>query len=222
MYTRNVSESRVDSPVVAGTGRAWLTGHQRTARGRERDSQRSKVYSAEVEFCNNELQSTHLLRRPLTAKQACRYAQKVLESEKVRNRWYVPAVRITDRSQVRCWVQWETRRKCKMAFSREYRIPLYTVIHECAHAVTPKPHAWHGPLFCSNLLELIRRAEPGGKHAEYLLLKQFIMKGVQVGPEGVEPWRELEIFDRGERPIHDFFKGRLTNYEHTNLYDAKL
>ena len=145
-----------------------------------RDSQRSRMYSAEKEATYKckivYLDSIHDIRD---------WVNKIVDSRWFQFRWPVECIRVTDgrRRSSACGSAQPDRIFVRADRSARYfgwkgtiKLPKWAryqmvVLHEIAHVVTDQEYkrsdgiAAHGPEFCSNLLQLVRRWMGAEAHA---------------------------------------------------------
>lgn len=139
----------------------------------ERDSQRKRVYQAELVF-EQEWGSGE----KFSCIKGCQeYANKVVASSYWQKRFpYIKSIRVKHK-----------RGKTALAtFSMGLiQLPIHfynelTLLHELAHHVVPRPHAPHGPLWCAVYADLVK--EFLGEKASDQLAASFAKGRVKYGP----------------------------------------
>lgn len=133
----------------------WLDGLPLTKEGREYDMQRQKLYDAETDFLfraespDGVTAATTMLQQEAVVP----YLEDLLERRSFRanfGRLEMPEVVFREQSD---------------GLYRDSEHTIYLprgpvmellVLHELAHALAPRPHAWHGRLFCSSYACLVR------------------------------------------------------------------
>ena len=141
-----------------------------------RDSQRKRVYTAEVEAFDTDKKTDEPTLREV--KEVERFVKKVFASKRVKKEWplvyHVPVVK--------------DGRGCRNALAHgtsAISVPIWArrkwvVLHELAHIITARYHkgvASHGWEYCRNYLRLVEIIL--GKEAHAKLEKSFLKHGVK-------------------------------------------
>lgn len=130
-----------------------------------RDTQRSRVYSAE-----SALVSSPNNKRYPTLLEIEKYLSRVTQTKWFQKRFRSIDITLADGRGcrwARCWNGAVTTRLVLPKWARS----TYVILHELSHGVQPRPSAAHGPEFCGVFLALVRKFM--SKEDAALLEKRF-------------------------------------------------
>lgn len=127
----------------------YRTGHSKTRWGRERDSQRKKLYAAERNIHKGDfIGNIDDIRRYVT------HLCNVLS-----DRYTIKKIVVKDGRGYKCASGYAIDNHTgKITMPSSLRYELW-ILHEVSHAVTDaldRVASWHGPLFCSVYLDLVQ------------------------------------------------------------------
>lgn len=122
----------------------YLNGLSLNRNGREQDSRRQKFYDAEKSAPRGESFDS--------VPEVEDYIDRLTGYAWWQRRFLVDSIKVGDgRGRKRACGSYRTKRVKLPRYARYERL----ILHEMTHTLTPKPHAWHGRLFCRIFLELV-------------------------------------------------------------------
>jgi len=126
----------------------YLSGSSVNNSGRERDSQRSKVYRAEKVLRQNK-------RSPLISKaNALALIDSVISTDFWKQLRGPESVnlRVSYKATRYCWARYGT---ASIVLAASWGLNRSTILHELTHLVVGSPHPAHGKLFCRIFLHFV-------------------------------------------------------------------
>lgn len=160
-------------PTYIKSSRRYLDGHSLSEFGCEQDSRKQKLYDSERGVSKGK-QFKNL-------RQATKFLNKVLESSWFQRRFGKIEVKM---EMTQGWKKSYCRRTEGLLRMLPQHLNERVILHELVHALTPKPHAGHGRLFCAIYLDFVRHYI--GESTYDQLLKGYRREGVQYTPNRSE------------------------------------
>ena len=164
--------SMVNPPEYIEDSESYLTGHALDRWGRERDSQKQRLYRSEKGVCTGNDFST--------VRECQRYLDFVTGTDWFVERFGDVRVRVVRSKGYRASRCYGKGNEAVIRILGCHQNSL-VLLHELTHALVPHPHASHGPLYCRVYAEMVKQNL--GFDAYEQLMAGYRREGVKHRPQ---------------------------------------